>query len=252
VHFGGHVDCMTERLLSDRLACDSFPRATSYVFSAEDADMLFKRRGMFFPDALCGFCQRGKGRVVFSFYSFDMNIRSERGLDKQHADKIRVFQVVSSLSALFPNRSCMWSIDCPAFEMSQSGNVHFTAKYMGHAFFICRCSRNPTYLSALWGRAGRGRQFLPRKAVCYHCPDPPEEDAAEDEDESGVSLRECIARAAASEGEGIVADKGLSDRRGADDFGRYEPEAERILIEDSALHPVSAFHGLPFTTNPRF
>ena len=156
---------MTERLLSDRLASDELPRGTGYVFSAEDADMLFKRRGMFFPHALCGLCQRGKGRAVFSFYSFDMKIRSQRSLEKKEADKNRAWQVVSSLRALFPNPSGIWQIDCPAFEMSQSGKVHFTAKYMGHAFFICRCRRHPTYLSALWGRAGRGRELLPRKAV---------------------------------------------------------------------------------------
>jgi len=251
---------MTERLLS-ATASDELPRGTEYVFSAEDADMLFKRRGMFFPHALCRLCQSGKGRAVFSFYSFDMKIRSQRSLEKKEADKNRAWQVVSSLRALFPNHSGIWSIDCPAFEMSQSGKVHFTAKYMGHAFFICRCRRHPTYLSALWGRAGRGRQLLPRKAVWYHCPDAPEEDAAEEEDESGVPLQECFACGAASEGEGVDAnevlfnqelEEGLSDRRGGDDFGGYELEAERIRSQDSALHPVSAFADVPFTMNPKF
>ncbi len=46
VYFGGRVDCMTERLLS-ATASDELPRGTEYVFSAEDADMLFKRRGKF-------------------------------------------------------------------------------------------------------------------------------------------------------------------------------------------------------------
>ena len=101
VYFGGHVDCMSKRLLSPA-ASGELPRGTEYVFSAEDADMLFKRRGMFFPHALCRLCQSGKGRAVFSFYSFDMKIRSQRGLEKKEADKNYAWQVVSSLRSLFP------------------------------------------------------------------------------------------------------------------------------------------------------
>ncbi len=85
--------------------------------------------------------------------------------------------------------------------------------------------------------------------------------AAEEEDESGVSLQECYACGAASVGEGVDAnevlfnqerEEGLTDRRGGDDFSEYELEAERIRSQDSALLPVSAFANVPFTMNPKF
>ena len=74
---------------------------------------------------------------------------------------------VSVLRSHLPNASPAWPIDAPNWRLAQSGNTHFTSKWLGQAFFVCACRADPTMIRPSGMHIGMRFQ---NKHVFYRCP----------------------------------------------------------------------------------
>ena len=75
---------------------------------------------------------------------------------------------VSMLRQLYVSRSTnpseVWPVDAPCWKLSDWGNVYFTSKYLGQAFFRCSCRSRPK------GVFQRYPHYATDKQIFYRCP----------------------------------------------------------------------------------
>ncbi len=153
---------------AEMLGEDEYLRHHPYSFPKAYADQLRECRGMFFPRALCRSCQRGHGRAIHAIYTVPMKW-TQYAREKAEEDQRLVSEAVSLTRGTFPNASPAWPIDSPAWRWSAEGNRCFTEKWLGQAFFICRCRRNPRSISPRHPSIYAGQRFR-NNDVFYRCP----------------------------------------------------------------------------------
>ena len=120
------------------------------------------RRGMYFPYVRCADCERSVGHVVYCIQKV-----KAKGASVEHQREFIESQVSMSrqcLVSMSTNPSEVWPVDAPCWKLSWAGNVHFTSKYVGQAFFPCSCRSYPMGVFCKYPNYVTGKQIF------YRCP----------------------------------------------------------------------------------
>ena len=117
---------------------------------------------MYFPYVRCTECERSVGRAVYCMQKVKAKGASaeyQREFIESKVSMFRQFYVSRST-----NPSEVWPVDAPCWKLSEWGNVHFTSKYLGQAFFPCSCRSYP--MEVYW----RQPHYVTGKQIFYRCP----------------------------------------------------------------------------------
>ena len=117
---------------------------------------------MYFPYVRCADCERSVGRVVYCIQKVKAKGASaeyQREFIESKVSLQRRYFVSKST-----NPSEVWPVDAPCWKLSWAGNVHFTSKYVGQAFFSCSCRSYPMGVFCKYPNYVTGKQIF------YRCP----------------------------------------------------------------------------------